>query len=117
MKAERFEQVDQIFQAALQREPAERAAFLDDACGGDTEVRGKVEGMVSADEEARSFIERPAFELAAKMMADQNSNIVVGQTIGPYQIVSRLASGGMGDVYLAHDSRLDRKVALKLLPE
>lgn len=117
MKAERFEQVDQIFQAALQREPAERAAFLDEVCGGDTELRSKVEALLSADEEARSFIERPAFELAAKMMAHEDSTIVVGQTIGPYQIVSRLASGGMGDVYLAHDSRLDRKVALKMLPE
>ena len=116
MKAERFQQIDQILQAALEREGGEREAFLDEACAGDTLLRSEVEALISCDSEAVSFIEMPAFEVAAEMMASEQSKIVAGQTMGPYQIASSLGSGGMGDVYLAHDSRLNRKVALKLLP-
>ena len=98
MKPERFEQVDQILQAALERDRSEREAFLDEACAGDMVLRSEVEALISSDEEAGSFIETPAFELAAEMMAGEQSKIVAGQAIGHYKVAARLGSGGMGDV-------------------
>lgn len=90
--------------------------FLDEACGGDESLRQQVEVLLTAHEEAGSFIERPAFEVEARSVADDQDESVVGQTIGHYKIISTLGVGGMGEVYLAQDTRLGRMIALKLLP-
>ena len=116
-----WRQIDAIFQAALTRDPADRAAFLDEACAGNAAVRAKVEALLAADEQARSFIESPALEgaarrEAARREAEDQTPAVEHRTLGPYQVVSRIGAGGMGEVYLAKDTRLGRKVALKVLP-
>jgi serine/threonine protein kinase len=116
MKPERWQQLDKLFHAALEREPAERSAFLDQACASDQSLRKQVETLLAAHEEAGSFIERPAFEVEARSVADDQNELTAGQTIGHYQIISSLGVGGMGEVYLAKDMALGRKVALKLLP-
>jgi TolB-like protein len=117
MKPERFQQVETIFQAALRREPASRAIFLDGACLDDDELRREVESLLAAHHEAGSFIHAPAVEVAAGVMAEEQSNELINHRLGQYKILAKIGAGGMGEVYLAQDSKLGRKVALKLLPD
>ena len=117
MKPERWQQVDELFHAALALEPAARAAFLDHACKDDPALRRDVESLIASHDSARSFISSPAVEAAAPLLADDKTDSLVQLAIGPYRILSRIGAGGMGEVYLARDSRLARKVALKLLPD
>ena len=116
MKPESWQQLDRLFHSALAHQPSERAAFLDEACGGDDSLHKQVEALLAAHVEAGSFIERPAIEVAARFVASDQNELAAGQQMGHYQIVSQLGVGGMGEVYLAEDTTLGRKVALKLLP-
>jgi serine/threonine-protein kinase len=115
MKPERWNHVDRLLDAALELPPDKRAAFLDKACAGDEELRKELDLLLASDDGAQSFLEKPALEVAAKAMAD-NKDSISGQTLGHYKIISRVGAGGMGEVYLAQDTKLDRKVALKTMP-
>ena len=116
MTPERWQQVKELFESALECAPDERAAFLDHACDGDESLRGEVESLLASYEEGESFMERPAVALAAESLAGSRSESLIGQTIGHYQVIREIGRGGMGEVYLVQDHRLGRSVALKLLP-
>ena len=108
---EHWPTVKRILQSALDKDPSERAAFVRASCGGDETVLREVQSLLSYEADAESFLERPAIDLA-----EPHENMLAGRTLSHYEVVSLLGAGGMGEVYLARDPRLDRTVAIKILP-
>jgi len=116
MSSDRWQQIEELYHAALKLELRQRAAFLEQACSGDEDLRRELESLLAADAQAENFIESPALEMAAQALADAGPPTLVGKKLGAYQILSPLGAGGMGEVYKARDTRLKRTVAIKVLP-
>lgn len=114
--AERWAQIESIFLEALDRPAQDRAAFLDSSCGTDHELRREVEGLLDSAGKPLDFLEKPVFAAARELAADPAAQLIhTGETLGHYEILSSIGAGGMGQVFLAMDTVLRRRVAIKIL--
>jgi serine/threonine protein kinase len=116
MTPERFQKIDQLFHAVLERPASTRAAFLDQVCAGDKFLHSEVQSLIESHEQSDEFMEKSAGDIAAQLLDESRTRLTPGQLLGHYTIVSLLGVGGMGEVYLARDEKLGRQVAIKLLP-
>jgi serine/threonine protein kinase len=116
MTRQRYQVVRELFHLAIERQVSQRAAFLDQACPADPELRAEVERLLACDQQESPFMETPAF-VAENAMPCRDAALVPGRRVGPYQIVHEIGFGGMGTVYLAEraDGAYQKQVAIKLV--
>src|SRR5678815_947904 len=114
MDPERLRRIENLYHAVLELPITERETFINENCGGDEELRREIESLLAIKSSPNNFFDQPPLSLAAEMFAEKKSNLA-GKQITHYKIIKLLGAGGMGQVYLAEDTKLQRKIALKIL--
>ena len=112
----RLRNIETIYNDALTLQPGERAAFLDRVCSDDSDLRREVESLLAYAPQAETYMATPALQQAAESLAQDGKGTLVARTLGRYQLLSLVGQGGMAEVYCGVDSRLNRLVAVKVLP-
>lgn len=115
MRPELWRQIEDVYAAAVTLEPGARQAYLDEACSGNSELRSQVQSLLVANAAAGNFLVGDPIQEHLAVVAHEARLQAVGVTLAHYCILSHIGSGGMGDVYLARDTKLDRNIALKVL--
>ncbi|HJZ13472.1 MAG TPA: serine/threonine-protein kinase, partial [Acidobacteriota bacterium] len=117
MADDHWQRVREVFDSALSRRPEERQKFIIEACGIDKVLLAEVTSLLSSHDSAEGFMESPAVARVADMIEVESKKLEAGKCFGHYEIIKQIGEGGMGEVYLAKDKKLDRKVAIKILNE
>lgn len=115
MNSDRWQEVKEIFNGALECAPEDRSGYLEAACRGDDDLRGEVESLLASLNESGSFMKQPAVSGVADMIVETQTQLRAGERVGRYLIRQPIGAGGMGEVYLASDLELEREIALKVL--
>ena len=117
MADENWQKVREVFDAALRQKPEERQNYLNEACGDDKDLLAEVGSLFSSFDKSDDFMEMPAVAHVADIIESDTKTLETGTRFGHYEIIQQIGIGGMGQVYLAKDQKLDRRVAIKILNE
>jgi eukaryotic-like serine/threonine-protein kinase len=117
MSDKNLSQIENVFHAALDLPADERDAYLAHVCAGNESLYAEVCSLISEVDTHNGFMDQPALDLGLKVLSQAAEESMIGKVLGPYHVLAKLGKGGMGEVYLAEDTKLGRKVALKFLPQ